>query len=52
MKMITLLLSILILASCTSGKNLTDSLKEKTKDWGKNPCYNKETKVVEVGCKK
>jgi len=52
MKKIIILLSMLILTSCTTGKNLTDSLKEKTKDWGKNPCYNKETKVVEIGCKK
>jgi|TARA_B110000240_G_scaffold132138_1_gene146680 hypothetical protein len=52
MKIITFLLSILILTSCTSGKNLAIGLKEKMKDLANNPCYNKETKAVEIGCKK
>ena len=52
MKKITLLLTILILTSCSNGKNLATGIKEKLKDLANNPCYNKETKVVEVGCKK
>ena len=52
MKKIFILLSILILTSCTSSKNLADGVKDKVKKWGKNPCYNKETKVVELGCDK
>ena len=52
MKIITLLLSILILKSCTSGKNLATGIKEKLNSLANNPCYNKETKEIEVGCKK
>ena len=52
MKIITLLLSILILASCSSGKNLATGIKDKLKSLANNPCYNEETKKVEVGCKK
>jgi|TARA_B110000444_G_C18350684_1_gene371583 hypothetical protein len=55
MKKITLLLSVLILTSCTAGKDFVSGLKGYKIDasnWGKNPCYNKEKKRVELGCKK
>ena len=52
MKYIVSIIAILILTSCTTTENLSKSVKDKVKDWGKNPCYNKETKAVEIGCNK
>tara|TARA_B100000780_G_scaffold10122_1_gene7055 strand:+ start:328 stop:486 length:159 start_codon:yes stop_codon:yes gene_type:complete len=52
MKKTILILTALIFTSCGTATNLTDGVKNKMKNWGKNPCYNEETKVVEVGCKK
>ena len=52
MKKFVLLLSLLLMTSCTTAKNLTDGTMDKIKNLGKNPCYNKETNVVVIGCKK
>jgi len=52
MKNIIIILMAVILTSCTTTKDITEGLKNKAKNLGKNPCYNKETKTVEIGCKK
>ena len=52
MKKIALMFSIVLMTSCTTTQNLTDGAKDKMKNWGKNPCYDKETKVVKIGCNK
>ena len=50
MKKIILILSALILTSCSLPS--TDSLKNKIKNAGKNPCFDKATETMKVGCKK
>ena len=47
-----IILSALILTGCSTASNISDSIKEKTKTLGKNPCYDEATKTVKVGCKK
>ena len=36
-----------MLTSCS-----TDNLTNKVKNFGKNPCYDKATNTVKLGCKK
>jgi hypothetical protein len=50
MKRTILILTALILSSCTAYD--MSGVKDKMKNLGKNPCYNAETKKVEIGCKK
>ena len=50
MKKIILLLTALTLSSCTAYD--MSGVKDKMKNIGNNPCYNTESKKVEVGCKK
>ena len=52
MKKLILILTAVILTSCTTSSNVADGIKDKMKNLGKNPCYNEEKKVVEIGCKK
>ena len=52
MKNIILLLSIMLITSCTTAKNFTDGAKNKLKNLGNNPCYDKETNSIKIGCKK
>ena len=49
MKKIILLLISITLTSCSLS---VDNVTDKIKNIGKNPCWNAETKSVEVGCKK
>ena len=51
MKKILVIIAALTLTSCESIPDM-DSVKDKMKNLGKNPCYNEEKKVVEIGCKK
>ena len=52
MKKIFLILEAVILTSCTTASNLTDSVKDKLKNVGNNPCWNETTKSVKIGCEK
>ena len=45
-----LIVIFFMLTSCTA-YDMT-GVKDKMKNLGKNPCYNEETKVVEIGCNK
>ncbi len=47
-----LILIAVILTSCTTASNLTDSVKDKLKNAGNNPCWDETTKSVKIGCKK
>ena len=50
MKKIILIIAALVLTSCTAYD--MSEVKKKIKNIGKNPCYDKETKAVKIGCKK
>tara|TARA_B110000902_G_C14010119_1_gene476118 strand:+ start:68 stop:220 length:153 start_codon:yes stop_codon:yes gene_type:complete len=50
MKKIVLIIATLVLTSCT-GYDMSD-INKKIKNIGKNPCYDKETNTVKIGCKK
>ena len=50
MKKIVLIVAALALTSC--GSIDMSGVKEKLNKFGKNPCYNTETKAVDIGCKK
>tara|TARA_B100000787_G_C15925555_1_gene178483 strand:- start:146 stop:304 length:159 start_codon:yes stop_codon:yes gene_type:complete len=52
MKKMFLILIAVILTSCTTASNLTDSVKDKLKNAGNNPCWDETTKSVKIGCKK
>ena len=51
MKKIILILATFVLTSC-SATNMTENIKDKMKNIGKNPCWNEEKKAVIIGCKK
>ena len=40
------------MTSCATTADLTESLKGKMKNLGNNPCYDKATKTVKIGCNK
>ena len=52
MKKITIILTALLLTSCATTSEFTGGFKERVKNWGQNPCYDKATKTVKIGCKK
>ena len=52
MRKFVLLLSLMLMTSCTTAKNLTDGALDKIKNLDKAKCYNKETNTIEIGCKK
>jgi uncharacterized protein YceK len=52
MKKILIILSTIILTSCGSISDMKTGAKEKLKNLGKNPCYDKETNSIKIGCKK
>ena len=49
MKKILVIIAALTLTSCESIPDM-DSVKDKMKNLGKNPCYDKIKKVVVIGC--
>ena len=52
MKKIILILTTIILTSCSATTSLKDSIKDSMGNLGKNPCYDKASNTVKVGCKK
>jgi len=50
MKKIILIIAALALTSCTAYD--MSGINKKIKNIGKNPCYDKESKTVKIGCKK
>ena len=50
MKKIILIIAALALTSCTAYN--MGGINKKIKNLGKNPCYDKETNTVKIGCKK
>jgi len=52
MKKLILILTALILTSCAATTGLKDGIKDSIGNLGNNPCYDKETNTVKVGCKK
>ena len=53
MKYLIILFISLALTSCGSMSDMSNSVKGKVKNIGKNPCYDKETNTTQLwGCKK
>ena len=50
MKKIILIIAALALTSCTAYD--MSGINKKIKNLGKNPCYDKESNTVKIGCKK
>ena len=50
MNKIILIIVALALTSCTAYN--MDGINKKIKNIGKNPCYDKESNTVKIGCKK
>ena len=50
MKKIVLIIATLALTSCTA-YDMAD-INKRIKNIGKNPCYDKESNTVKIGCKK
>ena len=51
MKKIIFIIISIMLTSCSTD-NLTNKVKNKVKNFGNNPCYDKATNTVKLGCKK
>ena len=52
MKKIIFLIAAFTLSSCESISDVSNNVKNSMKNLGKNPCYDKETNTIKVGCKK
>tara|TARA_B100001093_G_scaffold306946_1_gene292964 strand:+ start:633 stop:794 length:162 start_codon:yes stop_codon:yes gene_type:complete len=52
MKKILLIISTLALTSCGSISDMSESIKGSLKNLDKNPCYDKTTDTIKIGCKK
>ena len=50
MKKIVLIIAALALTSCTAYD--MSGINKKIKGIGKNPCYDKQSNTVKIGCKK
>jgi predicted small secreted protein len=52
MKKVIFLIVAFTLSSCGTISDVSSGVKEGVKNLGKNPCYDKETNTIKVGCKK
>ena len=52
MKKIIFIIVTLVLTSCGTISDMSNSVKSGMKNISNNPCYDKDTNTIKIGCKK